>query len=191
MAEVIVEAAADIAKAVRARRVELDWSQEALASRMKALGVGWHQTTVAKVESTSRPRALTIQESVALAFALGVSSLDELLGNPKLSHALRANYATRAEEQFHRNIKQVRAALEHAVSTAAPGVETSKLAKALEAFDEQIASGTSAISEQYSSYVDHSAEIAESAPTSSWKERIIEELRLADDDGVDQAEADE
>lgn len=172
MAEVIADAALEIARAVKARRVELDLSQEALASRMKALGVGWHQTTVAKVESTTRPRSLSLQESIALAFVLGVPSLDQLVGNPKLFHALRANYAERSQREYRDDIKKLRDSMARALS--AKGVGSAELDDALAAFDERISAGIGDIEQQYSSYVDASARVAKAA--GSWKDVAREEL---------------
>lgn len=65
--------------AIRKKREELGWSQQELAEALKDAGVSWHQTTVAKVERGERPLKMT--EAVAVAYALGMVKLDEVLGD--------------------------------------------------------------------------------------------------------------
>jgi transcriptional regulator with XRE-family HTH domain len=86
-------------------RTEKGLSQEALAAKMRALGLTtWRQTTVAKVESASGPRTLSLQEVVGLAVALGLTTLDRFLSADleagMFAHAMeqrRAEMATMME----------------------------------------------------------------------------------------------
>ncbi|MGW6003569.1 helix-turn-helix domain-containing protein [Oerskovia enterophila] len=63
---------------MRKKREELGWSQQELAEALRDAGVSSHQTTVAKVERGERPLKMT--EAVAVAYALGMVKLDEVLG---------------------------------------------------------------------------------------------------------------
>ncbi|MGH3381341.1 MAG: helix-turn-helix domain-containing protein [Actinoallomurus sp.] len=61
---------------LKKRREELGLSQRDLAERMQGQGLDWHQTTVARTESTRRP--VRLNEAMALAGILRVP-LEELL----------------------------------------------------------------------------------------------------------------
>ena len=71
-----------LARRIRARRVELGWSQADLAAAMGQSGHAWHQTTVAKTERAEREPRYT--EVLALAVVLD-SPVPDLLGLPGTS----------------------------------------------------------------------------------------------------------
>jgi transcriptional regulator with XRE-family HTH domain len=62
---------------VKGLRDERNWSQEELAQRMTDCGVPMYPSTIAKIESTSKPRAVRLGEAVVIAelFDVPVSSL--------------------------------------------------------------------------------------------------------------------
>jgi transcriptional regulator with XRE-family HTH domain len=61
-----------LAERVRSVRERRHWTQQELADRLQSFdGTQWKQPTIAKVESGKRE--VTVEELVALAFALGVS----------------------------------------------------------------------------------------------------------------------
>ncbi|MGB8206417.1 MAG: helix-turn-helix transcriptional regulator [Mycobacterium sp.] len=66
-------------KQVRAERVRLGWSQEELAKRLTDKGIPTYPSTIAKIESESKPRAARLGEATAIADLFDVS-LDTLLG---------------------------------------------------------------------------------------------------------------
>jgi transcriptional regulator with XRE-family HTH domain len=66
-------------KQVRAERDRRGWSQEELAKRLTDKGIPTYPSTIAKIESESRPRAARLGEASAIADLFEVS-LDTLLG---------------------------------------------------------------------------------------------------------------
>jgi transcriptional regulator with XRE-family HTH domain len=60
---------------VRELRAVRKWTQEALAERMTAMGLPMHQTTVAKLESGSRPTSVAEVASLAAIFGVDMSEL--------------------------------------------------------------------------------------------------------------------
>lgn len=93
LAEVIAQVPTGVGENIRARRVAAHRSQQALADRMKALGLPWHQTTVAKAESGERP--IRVDELFALAAIFEVSQLEDLLGEDLRDSLQRHNIAQR------------------------------------------------------------------------------------------------
>ena len=84
----------DFGKRVRAERERRGWSQEKLAKRLTDKGVDTYASTVAKIESEKKPRAVRLAEAAAIADLFDVS-LDTLLGRQAmpgddLAFALRA-----------------------------------------------------------------------------------------------------
>ena len=84
----------DFGKRVRAERERRGWSQEELAKRLTDKGVDTYASTVAKIESEKKPRAVRLAEAAAIADLFDVS-LDTLLGRQTapgddLAFALRA-----------------------------------------------------------------------------------------------------
>lgn len=121
MLQAVESAGEAVGITVRAERERRGWSQEALAARMRALGMpNWRQTTVAKVEGFKRnsservenPRPVTLQEAVALAFALGLPRLDDLFGEPRaLPDLLLRNYSDRAQAELEKSMRHAREVL--------------------------------------------------------------------------------
>jgi transcriptional regulator with XRE-family HTH domain len=66
-------------KQVRAERERRGWTQEELAKRLTAKGIDTYASTVAKIESEKKPRAVRLAEATAIADLFEVS-LDSLLG---------------------------------------------------------------------------------------------------------------
>lgn len=67
-------------KRVRDERERRGWSQEELAKRLTDRGIeGMHSSTIAKIESSRKPRAVRLAEASAIAELFEVS-LDVLLG---------------------------------------------------------------------------------------------------------------
>ena len=64
---------------MRAERERRGWSQEELAKRLTDKGVDTYASTVAKIESEKKPRAVRLAEAAAIADLFDVS-LDTLLG---------------------------------------------------------------------------------------------------------------
>ncbi len=84
----------DFGKRVRRERERQGWNQEELAERMTAKGVPTYASTIAKLESSRKPRAVRLAEAAVLADLFEVS-LDALLGRQAvpgddLAFALRA-----------------------------------------------------------------------------------------------------
>ena len=80
-------------------RVRLDLSQRDVAQVMADRhNLGWHQTTVAKVEAGDRP--VRVSEALALADVLGVH-VDELLDQPADSPEARQYQATHLHARLH------------------------------------------------------------------------------------------
>lgn len=143
MAELVAEVPTEVAETVRARRRELGWSQDALAARMRALGMAaWHQTTVAKIERPDqggRYRVLTLPEAVALALALGLSDVQQLLGSDSaVPPALFVHAQQRGVEEMHSAI----ASLREQLTRSLPSTDVDR---ALAAFDSVFAEGLPAI----------------------------------------------
>jgi transcriptional regulator with XRE-family HTH domain len=69
----------DFGRRVHDARERAGWSQDELAKRMSAKGVLTHASTIAKLESPRKPRAVRLAEAVVLADLFGVS-IDALLG---------------------------------------------------------------------------------------------------------------
>lgn len=75
-------------------RKRREWSQDELARRMTAKGVDTYASTIAKIESERKPRAVRLAEAMVIADLFEVS-LDSLLGrsagaNDDLNFTLRA-----------------------------------------------------------------------------------------------------
>lgn len=84
---------------LRMIRVRLDLSQRDVAQAVTDRhGLGWHQTTVAKVEAGDRP--VRVAEALAVADVLGVH-VDELLDQPADSSEARQHQATRLHARLH------------------------------------------------------------------------------------------
>jgi len=62
-------------KRLRELRKLRGWSQEQVASQMRALGHGWQQTTVTKTEAADRPIRLNEAASLAALLDLGVDDV--------------------------------------------------------------------------------------------------------------------
>lgn len=70
----------DFGKSVRTERERRGWSQEELAKRLEAKGIeNIYASTIAKIESEKKPRAVRLAEAMAIAEVFDVS-LDALLG---------------------------------------------------------------------------------------------------------------
>ncbi len=87
---------------VRDERERRRWSQEELAKRMKAKGIdGVYASTIAKLESEKKPRAVRLAEAIAIADVFDVS-IDTLLGRKgrqesDLAYTLRGLFDTAGE----------------------------------------------------------------------------------------------
>lgn len=79
------------------------WSQEELANRMSAVGHPMHQTTVAKLESGSRPTNVGEVAALAAIFRLSIAALfdrsDDHMTRLKELAALAARLSAMAEER--------------------------------------------------------------------------------------------
>lgn len=64
---------------VREERKRRDWSQEELAKRLSDKGLPVYASTIAKIESEHKPRAVRLAEAAAIADLFDVS-MDTLLG---------------------------------------------------------------------------------------------------------------
>lgn len=129
MSEAIAQAASSVGAVVRRRRRELGMSQEALAARMASLGLkSWRQTTVTKVEAARNPRAVSLQEALALTAALGLIGIQDLMGNGReLQEVLVREYTARAKREFER----VKATYAHQFESKAGNLQDSLLAASL------------------------------------------------------------
>jgi transcriptional regulator with XRE-family HTH domain len=65
---------------LRSERERLGWTQRDLATRLRALGVDFHDSTIAKIETRTgpRPRAIRLDEAEAIAIVLGLD-LSEMI----------------------------------------------------------------------------------------------------------------
>lgn len=110
--EVIREMAGrDLGATVRTRRAEKGWSQRFLADRMSDVGFKWHQTTVAKTESGTRP--VHFEEVLGLALLLGVPSLNEMLGEAsEIPTRLVISMIDQTEEEHRRTVAALRAEID-------------------------------------------------------------------------------
>jgi transcriptional regulator with XRE-family HTH domain len=70
---------------VRAERERREWSQEELAKRLTDKGIDTYASTIAKIESERKPRAVRLAEATAIADLFEVS-LDTLLGRSVPKH---------------------------------------------------------------------------------------------------------
>lgn len=92
----LIEVERHLGNRVRELRKERGWSQAELVTRLEALGVGMHQTTVAKLERGNRPTPA--EELWALATVFGVDYSDLLPAPPNSDPdaELMAEYAAAA-----------------------------------------------------------------------------------------------
>lgn len=109
MAEVFDVAINSIGGVVKRERQRLGLSQEALAGRMVALGLSsWRQTTVAKVESPSASRAITMREALGLAAALGMANINTLFADSEsVSRALVDEFIRQSRTQRERSMAEL------------------------------------------------------------------------------------
>lgn len=68
-----------VGRRVREERTERGWSQERLSDELRRAGMSIGQTDVARLESASRPRSVTVDDLYSLAAALDVPPLSLLL----------------------------------------------------------------------------------------------------------------
>jgi transcriptional regulator with XRE-family HTH domain len=93
-------------KRVREERDRRGWSQEELAKRLTERGIHVHASTIAKIESEKKPRAVRLGEAVGIAdlFELSVDVLLDRQGpdDSTLTFALTVlcSYASDAERQI-------------------------------------------------------------------------------------------
>jgi transcriptional regulator with XRE-family HTH domain len=88
------QAEAHFGMKVRAERDRRGWSQDELAKRLTEKGIPVYASTIAKIESEKKPRAVRLAEASAIADVFEVS-LDRLLGRSvgrrqDLAYTLRA-----------------------------------------------------------------------------------------------------
>lgn len=109
MAEVFDSAIQSIGVVVKRERQRLGLSQEALAGRMVSLGLtSWRQTTVAKVESPSTARAVSVREALGLAAALGMASINTLFEDSEsVSAALVDEFIRQSRTQRDRSMAEL------------------------------------------------------------------------------------
>jgi transcriptional regulator with XRE-family HTH domain len=74
------------------------WSQEQVASQMRALGHGWQQTTVTKTEAADRPIRLNEAASLAALLELGV---DDVLMSVQGGDPDRLRHIERKRQNLH------------------------------------------------------------------------------------------
>ena len=130
-------------------------SQGEVATEMTALGLGWHQTTVAKTEAGTRP--LKLVEALGLALVLRLPQVDDILGADSPVHDYVLNSFVRRERvDFEEHIESVRMALKKQLGQV--GVDV---------FDEHWAAAEAAAKDQESELIGQRNEV----------ERLLDLLR--------------
>ena len=82
------------AEAMRTRREEMGWTQYQLVKRLNAEGLGYHQTTVSRIEKGQQQ--VYLGSALVIARVLGIG-IDELNGSVRADGGFSAGYRAGVE----------------------------------------------------------------------------------------------